>query len=56
MKVIVKIKFKDKYSKVWHHVNDELSVTSKRYEEIKKFVNVLENDSDTKDKRSKCKK
>ena len=38
MKVKVITKFKDKYSKKWHLVNDEFNVNSERYDEIKNFV------------------
>lgn len=49
MKVIVKTKFKDKYTKMWHYVNDVLTnVSEDRYAEIKKFVKVIEDDVDTK--------
>lgn len=49
MKVIVKTKFKDKYTKQWHVVNDVLNnVNEDRYTEIKKFVKVIEDDVDTK--------
>lgn len=42
MKVKVITKFKDKYTKLWHEVNDEFTVTEERYEEIKRFVQKLE--------------
>ena len=42
MKVKVITKFKDKYTKLWHKVNDEFTVTEERYEEIKRFVQKLE--------------
>lgn len=49
MKVIVKTKFKDKYTKKWHLVNEELNnVNEDRYTEIKKFVKIIEDDADTK--------
>lgn len=49
MKVVVKTKFKDKYTKQWHEVNDVLNnVNEDRYTEIKKFVKVIEDDVDTK--------
>ena len=38
MKVKVITKFKDKYSKKWHNVNDIFNVSAERFEEIKKFV------------------
>ena len=49
MKVVVKTKFKDKYTKQWHEVNDVLNnFNEDRYTEIKKFVKVIEDDVDTK--------
>lgn len=42
MKVIVTTKFKDKYTMLWHEVDDEISVTKERYEEIKSFVKIKE--------------
>lgn len=47
MKVIVITKFKDKYTKVWHEINDELTVNKKRYEEIKNFVKLINNNAIT---------
>ena len=38
MKVIVIIRFKDKYTNLWHPVNEVLTISKKWYEEIKKFV------------------
>lgn len=49
MKVIVKTKFKDKYTRQWHLVNDVLpNVSDDRYTEIKKFVKVIKDDVDPK--------
>ena len=49
MKVEVITRFKDKYTKMWHNVDDILTnVSEDRYTEIKKFVKVIEDDVDTK--------
>lgn len=45
MKVIVKIRFKDQYTKLWHEVDDELIVTEERYTEIKNFVKIKQDDA-----------
>lgn len=50
MKVIVITKFKDKYTKVWHEINDELTINQGRYEEIKNFVKLVNNNATTKQK------
>ena len=50
MKVIVTTKFKDKYTKVWHEVNDELIINKDRYEEIKDVVKVVKNNKIIKQK------
>ena len=42
MKVKVKSIFKDKYTNKIYKLNDELEVTDKRYEEIKKYVEKIE--------------
>lgn len=48
MNVIVITRFKDKYTKMWHEVNDILkNVSEDRYAEIKKFVKIID-DVDTK--------
>lgn len=48
MKVIVITKFKDKYTNKWHIVDEILSITAERYEEIKKFVKLINDDVNTK--------
>ena len=54
MKVIVLQKFKDKYSGIWHKQNDELNITSERYEEIKKFVKIVDTDNKKKKKKTEA--
>lgn len=49
--VKVLIRFKDKYTKTWHKVDDILQVDQKRYDEIKSFVKVLKNESPKKSKK-----
>lgn len=51
MKVVVITKFKDKYTKVWHEVNDELTINKDRYEEIKRFVKLVNNNAIAKQKK-----
>lgn len=51
MKVKVITKFKDKYSKLWHYVDDEFNVTADRFEEIKKFVIKLPEENTSKGKK-----
>ena len=45
MKVIVITRFKDKYSKKFHNVNDKLTVKKNRYDEIKNFVKIIEEET-----------
>ena len=42
MKVIVKTIFRDKYTRKVYKLDDEIEVTDKRYEEIKQYVEKIE--------------
>lgn len=50
MKVIVKTIFRDKYTRKVYKLDDEIEVTDKRYEEIKQYVEKIE------DKKKRMKK
>lgn len=56
MKVKVITKFKDKYTFVWHEINDNMIVDEKRYKEIKNLVKVVEKDVSVKKTSSKTRK
>lgn len=43
MKVVVKTIFRDKYTRKVYKLDDEIDVTDKRYEEIKQYVEKIEN-------------
>lgn len=47
MKVKVITKFKDKYTHCFHEVNEILNVNELRYNEIAKFVKVIEDEIKT---------
>ncbi len=55
MKVIVIVRFKDKYTDMWHEANEELSINLDRYNEIKRFVKVLDADNQNKKQKRKGK-
>ena len=42
MKVVVKTIFRDKYTRKVYKLDDEIDVTDKRYEEIKQYVEIIE--------------
>lgn len=42
MKVVVKTIFRDKYTRKVYKLDDEIDVTDKRYEEIKQYVEKIE--------------
>lgn len=45
MDVIIIRKFKDKNTKQWHEIDDKVSVSKERYEEIKDFCKPLEKEN-----------
>lgn len=55
MKVIVLIRFKDKNTKCFHEIDDELNIDVKRYEEIKQFVKIKEEPKSKNNKSSSVK-
>lgn len=50
MKVVVKTIFRDKYTRKVYKLDDEIDVTDKRYEEIKQYVEKIEDKKEDNEK------